>query len=83
MPRVTYITGKKPEKPNYLAAVFSAYRKANNITSEDVAERVGCTPQNARVQMAKPGSEWKIGHLVQYCEATGVPVMEALEAAVK
>lgn len=42
MPRVTYITGKKPEKPNYLAAVFSAYR-----------------------------------------EAMGVPVMEALEAAVK
>lgn len=83
MPRVTYITGNKPVKPNYLAAVFAAYRKANNITSEDVAKRVGCSPSNVRCQIAKPGSEWKIGHLVKYCEAMGVPVMEALEIAVK
>lgn len=83
MPRVTYVTGKKTVKPNYLAAVFSAYRRANKITSEDVAERIGCSPSNARCQMAKPGSEWNIGQLAKYCEAVGVPIQEALEAAVK
>ena len=77
MPKVKYITGKKPVKVNYLAGVFAAYRAAYKLTSEDVAARVGCTAQNVRCQWSKPADQWSIGQLKTYCEAMGIPISEA------
>lgn len=80
MPKIKWI---QPVKKNELAALFTAYRKARNMTSTQIAEKVGCTPQNARVQMNKPGTEWNIGQLLKYCDALGIPYEEALSAAAK
>ena len=81
MPQVKWI---KPEKPvNHLRALFSAYRSANGLTSENVAAKLGCTPENVRSQWCKPTKSWKIGDLLRYCDAMGIPVAEALEAAAK
>jgi predicted transcriptional regulator len=79
MPKVTWI---KP-KVNELAALFRAYRTARKMTSTQIAEKVGCTPQNARVQMNKPGRDWNKGQLLCYCDALGIPYAEAMEAAIK
>ena len=79
MPKVKWI---KP-KVNELAALFRAYRTARNMTSTQIAEKIGCTPQNARVQMNKPGREWNIGQLLRYCDVLGIPYDEALQAAAK
>ncbi len=79
MPKVTWI---KP-KVNELAALFSTYRKARGMTSAQIAEEIGCTAQNARVQMNKPGSDWNIGQLLRYCDVLGIPYDEALAAAAK
>ena len=79
MPKVTWM---KP-KVNELAALFSTYRKARRITSVQIAEKIGCTPQNARVQMSKPGKDWNIGMLLRYCDVLGIPYEEALSAAAK
>jgi len=81
MPKVTWI--KPPVKTNELAALFRAYRKAKNMTSTQLAEKLGCTSQNVRVQMNKPGKEWKIGQLLKYCDALEIPYEEALNAAAK
>ena len=80
MPKVKWI---RPVKVNELAALFSAYRKARGMTSADIAAEIGCTAQNARVQMNKPGKEWNIGMLIRYCDALGIPYEEAFEAAIK
>lgn len=53
MPKVTWRT----PKVNYLAAMFSAYRKARGMSSADVAKKVGCSPQNVRVQLNKPADQ--------------------------
>ena len=79
MPKIKWI---KP-KVNELAALFRAYRTARNMTSTQIAEKIGCTPQNARVQMNKPGREWNIGQLLRYCDVLGIPYDEALQAAAK
>lgn len=72
----------KPEV-NELAAVFRAYRTARHMTSTQIAEEIGCTPQNARVQMNKPAKDWNIGQLFRYCDVLGIPYEEALAAAAK
>ena len=79
MPKVTWM---KP-KVNYLAALFSAYRKATGKTSTQIADEIGTTPSNARTQMSKPGKEWNIGQLLRYCDALGIPYDEAFAAATK
>lgn len=79
MPKVKWI---KP-KVNELAALFATYRKVRHMTSTQIAEKIGCTPQNARVQMNKPGRDWNVGMLLQYCDVLGIPYDEALQAAAK
>ncbi len=73
---------KKP-KVNHLAALFRTYRQARHMTSTQIAEAIGCTPQNARVQMNKPGKDWNVGMLLRYCDVLGIPYEEALAAAAK
>ena len=81
MPKVTWL--KPKPKVNELSVLFAAYRKARNMTSAQIAEEIGCTAQNARVQMNKPGREWNIGQLLRYCDVLGIPYDEALAAAAK
>lgn len=81
MPKVKWIG--KPAKVNYLAALFTAYRRARKMSSAQVAEIVGCSPSNARSQMCKPGKDWNVGQLIQYCDALGIPYEEAFAAAAK
>ncbi|MBQ9662089.1 MAG: helix-turn-helix domain-containing protein [Oscillospiraceae bacterium] len=82
MPKVTWISQPKP-KVNELAALFRAYRKARNMTSDDIGKAVGCTPQNARYQMNKPGTDWNIGQLLKYCDVLGIPYEDAFKAAIQ
>lgn len=79
MPKVKWI---KP-KVNELAALFRTYRTERHMTSTQIAEKIGCTPQNARVQMNKPGKDWNVGMLLRYCDVLGIPYDEALQAAAK
>ena len=83
MPAIKYLQVKPKPKVNYLRGVFASYRAANGLTSESVAEKLGCSAQNVRAQWAKPAKEWKIGALMDYCDVMGIPYSEALEAAVK
>ena len=82
MPKVNWI-GPPKKKVNKLAALFYAYRKARNMTSIDIGRAVGCSPENARHQMNKPGTAWNIGQLMKYCDALGIPYEEALRAAIE
>ena len=82
MPRISYLTAALP-KVNYLAALFRAYRKQTGLTSAQIGEAVGCSPENARFQMNKPGREWNVGQLCKYCDVLGIPYQAAFEAAAK
>lgn len=82
MPKVTWIK-PTPVKVNELAALFTAYRRARNMSSAAIAAEIGCSPSNARCQMNKPGKEWNIGQLLRYCDVLGIPYDEALTAAAK
>lgn len=70
-------------RSNELAALFRTYRTARHMTSTQIAEKIGCTPQNARDQMNKPGRDWNVGMLLRYCDVLGIPYDEALQAAAK
>lgn len=80
MPGVKWI---RPPEVNHLAALFRAYRKATGLTSREIGKAVGCSPENARHQMNKPGREWQVGMLLKYCDVLGIPYKDALEAAAK
>lgn len=80
MPKVKWI---QPVKVNELAALFTAYRRARRMNSEQIAREIGCSPSNARYQMNKPGRDWNIGQLLRYCDVLGIPYEEALSAAAK
>ena len=82
MPRISYLSAALPQV-NSLAALFKAYRKQTGMTSAEIAEKVGCSPENARYQMNKPGREWNVGQLCKYCDALGIPYYAAFEAAAK
>ena len=79
MPKVTWM--KQPV--NELASVFAKYRRKKRMSSAQVADMIGCTPQNARVQMNKPGKAWNVGQLMLYCDVLGIPYDEAFAAASK
>ena len=83
MPKVTWI---KP-KVNELAALFRTYRNARHMTSTQIAEKIGCTPQNARVQMNIPARSGTSGssyatvtcsafHTTRHCRQTGKAAAE-------
>lgn len=82
MPRISYLAAALPQV-NYLAALFKAYRKQTGMTSAEIAEKIGCSPENARYQMNKPGKDWNVGQLIRYCDALGIPYDAAFEAAAK
>ena len=82
MPKVTWVR-KTPPKVNHLAALFRAYRKASGMTSAMIAAKIGCTADNARRNMNKPGKDWTVGQLCQYCDVLGIPYEEAFAAAAK
>jgi hypothetical protein len=82
MPKVKWI-GRPSPKVNELAALFRAYRKDRGMTSVDIGAALGCTPENARYQMNKPGADWNIGQLMKYCDVLHIPYEEAIAAAVK
>lgn len=82
MPRIKYLPSAAP-KVNHLAALFRAYRKERCMTSVDIAGKLGCTPDNARMQMNKSGKDWNVGKLMQYCDVLGIPYEDAFEAATK
>ena len=81
MPKIKYLT--PAPKVNHLAALFRAYRRERNMTSRDIADRLGCTPENARIQQNKPGTEWNVGRLMEYCDILGIPYEEAFREAVR
>lgn len=80
MPKVKWI---QPVKVNELAALFTAYRRARGMNSAAIAEKIGCAASTARYQMNRPGREWRVGELMDYCDALNIPYQEALEAATK
>lgn len=81
MPKVKYCLPQP--KVNYLAQVFRDYRRERCLTSVDIAEAVGTTPENARRNMNKPSKTWTVGQLMQYCDVIGIPYSVAFEAAAR
>ena len=79
MPKVSWA---KP-KPNYLRCLLTEYRKAKHMTYSDLAKLLGCSAQNCVQQICKKPEMWRIGDLKLYCEALGVPIEEAVLAAVR
>lgn len=82
MPKVTWMN-RSPPKVNHLAALFRAYRKASGMTSTTIAAKLGCTADNARRNMNKPGRCWTVGDLCKYCDVLSIPYEEAFAAAAK
>ena len=74
---------KNQPKVNYLAALFRAYRKTTGLNSTMIGAKVGCTADNARRNMNKPGENWTIGSLLCYCDVLGIPRTEAFDMAQK
>ena len=68
---------------NYLAILFHKYMKVYDMTSEDVGKKLGVTAVNVRAQINKPPKNWRISDLERYCKVLNIPIMDALEAAVK
>jgi len=86
MPKVAWIGGEKRRKAkpvNHLAATLRGYKLASGLTSEEIAAKIGCSPENVRHQLCKPADQWQIGRLRQYCSIIGCPIEEALAAAAK
>ena len=83
MPKVKWIGGKKPKPFNALAAVLRGYKLASGLTSAEIGERLGVTPEQVRTQIGKPADSWTVGTIKRYCAAIGCPVQEAMEAAGK
>ena len=86
MPKVAWIGGEKRRKTkpvNHLAVTLRGYKQAAGLTSAQIAQRVGCSPENVRTQLNKPADQWRIGMLRQYCAVIGCPLEEALAAAAK
>lgn len=81
MPKLTWMK-KKPEI-KYLSALFTAYRQATGITSDQIGAQLGCTGDNVRAMLRRPGKMWRIGELFRFCEILNVPISEAIEAVTK
>ena len=79
MPKVSW---GKP-KVNYLAALFRTYRKEKRMTSEQIGKLLGVSAVSVRAQMNKDAEKWRIGDLKLYCEALGIPIEDALAAAIQ
>lgn len=72
-----------PNEVNYLHALFRAYMKTRKIDSRMLASLLNCSPGNVRVWLNKPAKEWKVGAIIEYCDALGIPYAEAFAAACK
>lgn len=83
MPKLTWMNKRQPPKVNYLEALLKAYKRAQGLTSEMIAEKLGYSPENVRQQLRKPAKAWNIGALMQYCDILGVPYEEAFREAVR
>ena len=84
MPKVKWLkTPENEPKANYLAALLNAYKKAKGLTCEEIAKRMGKSPEHVRHTMTRPVDEWRIGQLKEYCKLLDVPIEEALEAAAR
>ncbi len=81
MPKVTWC--KVKPKVNYLAAAFSAYKKANKLTDEQIAEKLGCTRQSVNARLKTDAGSWTLNSLKKYSAAFGIPFEEAMSAAAK
>nr|MBQ4457654.1 helix-turn-helix domain-containing protein [Clostridia bacterium] len=74
---------KDPGEVNYLRSLFRGYMRARGITSKELAGLLNCSPGNVRVWLNKPAKEWKIGAIIEYCDALSIPYTEAFTAACK
>ena len=53
------------------------------IRSDDVGKAFGCTGANVRTMLRRPAKKWKVGDIMTFCDAVGVPYEEAFDAATK
>lgn len=81
MPKITWDKKRKPV--NYLAALFNAYKRANNLNSDQIAEMTGYAAPSVRAYINRAPETWNVGKLMSFCDAIGVPYMEAFEACAK
>ena len=86
MPKLKWCYRNEPEPKaeiNYLAALLRQRRIETGKSAAKVAEVIGCTEENVRCQMNKPGKQWQVGKLMEYCDVLGIPYAAAFEAATK
>jgi hypothetical protein len=82
VPYVKWLQGKPKPKIRFLAALLRQYIKDNKLTSVELGERLNCSPESVRAQIGKRADEWRLGSLLSYCSAIGVPLEEAFHAVI-
>lgn len=85
MPRVTYLKSAVKKEltippENKLNTLMRRYMKAQGMTSQSVADLLGCSDANVRTALNKPPELWKAGDLKKYCIAINLPLSDALAA---
>lgn len=84
MPKITWLYKQQKEpEVNYLHALFREYMNTNGISSVDLGKKLDRAPENVRMHINKPVKDWKVGQLLEYCDALGIPYDEAFAAITK
>lgn len=83
MPKVKWLRRERDPEVNYLHALFREYMRAREMSSAELGELLNRSPENVRMHINKPAKEWKVGQLIEYCDALGIPYEKAFAAATK
>ncbi len=75
MPKLTWCN-----PPNPVAALLRDYQRARKMTSRQIGEAIGKSPDNVRHQIGKAAGQWSAADLLAFCDALGVPVEEMADA---
>lgn len=62
---------------NYVADLLRRYMKAQQMTTEELGERINCTGANVRLKLLRPIGKWTVSDIITLCNAANCPVEEA------
>ena len=71
----------KVPPPNYLSELLKRYKKAQGLSDEDLAAKLGACRKTVNVRLNQKPEAWNIGELESYCEVLKIPFIDALTAA--
>ena len=66
--------------PNYLSEMLKRYKKAQKISDDTLAQKLGTSRQTVSTRLNQEPDAWNVGDLRKYCGLLGVPFEDALAA---